>query len=296
MLLTTALLTLTPAIQGPLPPQNSAPGRTPTHFRCLRIDDFDQACVMSEARTEVFDFMTMNMQSDVDGPMSHWSDTLAHTAVASASTIGGATTTSQLLATALNITPRGRSTYVPQVTANLYGRVTSANPDFSTSNFATWSIESMSAGGNYQILPRPNVTSETANLHYVLYAYCIGQDPSDAFDPANLTTISLNASNSNLLLTNIGPGAGWQLQGSLERSNSSNPNAAPEMISMVIPETFNEAWVGTQAVAVGPNGGGNHTVSFNVSQANAMLMMPQNQIDAGECSIGGSASFHVRTP
>jgi len=296
MLLCATLLSLSPALQGPIAPQNSAPGRTPTHFNCLRIDDLDQACVLSEARTEVFDFMTMNIQSHMDGPMSHGSDTIAHTAVASSSSIGSASASAQLLATAINITPKGTTTFVPQVTANLYGRLTSLNPEWTTSNLASWELEAMSAVGNYRILPRSDFPSGTANLHYVLYAYCIGNDSGDTFDPADMTTVSLNASNSNVLLTHLGLNAGWHLQATLQRSSASAPNAAPEFIDMIIPETFNEAWVGTQAVPVGAGGGGTHSASFNVSLANAYMMMPQNQVDSADLSIGGSAAFHVRMP
>ena len=295
MLLTTALVTLIPAISVALPPQNLGQRRI-THFRCLRIDNFNQECLLTSANTGVFDFMTMDYQNHGDGPTSHWDAGLAHTAVASASSIGAATATSQLLATAINITPQNTFTHVPQVTANLYGQLASANPDFSASNTAAWSIQAMNAGGNYRVLPMRGFPSGIANLHYFLYVYCVGQDPINAFDPGGMTTISLNASNSNVFLTHMGPGAGWNLMATLERSNSSNPNAAPEFINMLIPETFNQAWVGTQAVNIGPGGGGDHTVGFNVGQANAFMMMSPNPFDGSERSIGGTASFHVRRP
>ena len=154
----------------------------------------------------------------------------------------------------------------------------------------------LSAVGNYRVLPRADFPRGTANLHYTLYAYCVGEDSGDTFDPANLTTVSLNASNSNVLLTHMGLNAGWHLQATLQRSSASEPNATPEFIDMIIPETFNEAWVGTQAVPIGAGGGGNHSASFNVSFANAYMMMPQGQVDSADLSIGGSASFHVRKP
>ena len=296
MLLTTIILSLTPTLQGPLPPQGAAPVRTPAHFRCLRVDNQDQASVGAMAHAEVFDFMTFTFDAHTDGRSSHAGNTIAHTANAAAAAVGSASCTSQLLSTAINITPTGRSTFVPQVTANLFGRLTSLNPDAIGMITAAWEVESLSASGSYQILPRPDFSSGIADMHYMLYAYCIGQETVDAFDPADMTTVSLTASNSNVLFTHLGLNAGWHLQATLQRSSSAAPNAAPEIIDIIVPETFNQAWVGTQAVPMGAGGGGTHFVSFNVSLANAHLMMAPNQTDAAETSIGGSASFHVRMP
>jgi len=295
MLLTTALMTLTPGLSAALPPQQLGQRRI-THLACLRRDTLDQECLEASASTGVFDFMTMENQNHTDGPMSHWDRGLAHTTVASASSVGAASATSQLLATAINITPPGTITYVPQVTANLYGRLTSANPDFSAANTAGWSIQAMNAVGGYRVVTTPSTPPGFATIKYLLYAYCVGQDPIGAFDPGGLTTISLNASNSTVFLTHMGPGAGWNLMAMLERSSASDPTALPEFINIAVPETFNQAWVGTQAVFVGPDGGGTHNVSFIVTDANAFMPMAPGAIDASERSIGGSASFQVYRP
>ena len=174
--------------------------------------------------------------------------------------MGSSQASSKLLATAINITPRDTVAYVPQVTANLFGRLSTLNPNFSATIDASWELLELSAVGNYRILPRADFPSGFATLSYKLYAYCIGQDTGDTFDPAGTTDIGLTASGSTVNLSHLGLGAGWHLQATLQRSTASSPGEAPEVLDVLIPEDFNMAWIGSQAVPIGPDGGGTHQI------------------------------------
>lgn len=296
MLITTVLLALTSTIQGPLPPQNAAPSRGAAHFRCLRIDTLDQACIAATSSTSVLDFMTFNSDNHMDGPTTHVSQTLAHISVASGSFLDGMSATSTMLATAINITPPGTSTFVPQVTANIFGQLTTQDLNFQGTTQAAWDLPLMTAGGTYRVLPRSDMTSGFANLHYILTAYCVGVDSAGAVDPFGLTTMTVNAGASTLFIMHLGPNAGWSLTGTLAQSSDTNPNAAPLTLFAAFPDNFNQTWFGTEAVAITPTGGGIHTVGLAVTNANTWIMMSPNQADAVDWTIGGSAFFHIRKP